>query len=72
MTVTGRYTTGEEVGVCAGDCSASGDLCVGVAFSLGLSLTYWGETRVSKKSRAAVGDSVERGPSGRRGVVCPM
>ena len=29
------------------------------------------EKRFSAR-RAAVGDSVERGPSGRRGVVCPM
>ena len=49
MTVTCRYTTVEEVGVCVGDCS--GDLCVGVGVCLGLSLTvsYRGETRVSKK-----------------------
>ena len=32
MTVAGRYTTGEEVGVGGVGDSCSGDLCVGVAF----------------------------------------
>lgn len=56
MTVTGRYTTGEEVGVCVGDCS--GDLCVGVGVCLGLSLTVSSGVRhVSSESNAGRSDT---------------